>query len=61
MAPSIVRIMSQVEHTKERNSIDSESQFVKWNANHQNHLTMFFYTFLWYYHMLDSISRDSAG
>ena len=48
MAPSILRITSQVEHTKERNGIDSENQFVKWNTNHQNHLTMCFYMLVWY-------------
>ena len=48
MAPSILRITSQVEHTKEHSGIDSESQSVKWNANHQNHSTMCFYMLLWY-------------
>ena len=34
MVSSILHIMSQVEHIKKRNSIDSESKSVKQNANH---------------------------
>ena len=43
MASSVSHDTSQVEHTKERNDIDSENKSVKWNANHQNHLTVCFY------------------
>ena len=35
-----MHITSQVEHTKKRNSIDSENKFVKRNAAHQNCLTV---------------------
>ena len=34
MVSSVLRITSQVEHTKKRNSIGSESKSVKRNANH---------------------------
>ena len=50
MVSSILRITSQVEHTKKRNSIDSESKSVKQNADHQNRLTVCFYMLLYYYH-----------
>ena len=50
MVSSILRIMSRVEHTKKRNSTDSESKSVKRNANHQNHLTVCFYILLYYYY-----------
>ena len=43
MVSSILRITSQVEHAKKHNSIDSESKSLKWNANHQNRLTVCFY------------------
>ena len=43
MVSSILCIMSQVEHTKKRNSIDSESKSVKRNVVHQNRLTVCFY------------------
>ena len=33
--------MSQVEHPKKHNSIDSENKSVKRNAGHQNRLTVF--------------------
>ena len=46
MVSSVLRITSQVEHTKKRSSIDSESKSVKQNANHQNHLTVCFYMLL---------------
>ena len=46
MVSSIVHITSQVEHTKERNGIDSESKSEKRNAHHQNHLTVCFYMLL---------------
>ena len=36
MVTSVLCITSQVEHTKKRNSIDSESKSVKRNADHQN-------------------------
>ena len=42
MVSSILRITSQVEHTKNCNSIDSESKSVKRNADHQNRLTVCF-------------------
>ena len=41
--PFCVRITSQAEHTKKRNTIDSESKSVKRNADHQNRLTVYFY------------------
>ena len=50
MVSSILRISSQVEHTKKRNSIDSESKYVKRNSDHQNHSTVCFYMLLYYYH-----------
>ena len=37
MVSSILHITSQVEHTKEHNSIDNESKSVKRNADHYNH------------------------
>ena len=43
MFSSILLNMSQVEHTKKRNSIDIESKSVKQNAGHQNQLTVCFY------------------
>ena len=46
MVSSVLRIASQVEHTKEHNSIDSESKSVKRNVNHQNHLAVCFYMLL---------------
>ena len=46
MVSSVLRIMSQVEHTKKRNSIDSESKSVKQNADHWNRLTACFYMLL---------------
>ena len=46
MVSSILYITSQVEHTKECNSIDSESKSVKRNTDHQNHLTVCFYMLL---------------
>ena len=46
MASSILCIMSQVEHTKECNGIDSESKSVKWNTDYQNGLTVWFYMLL---------------
>ena len=46
MVSSVLRITSQVEHTKKHSSIDSESKSVKQNANHQNHLTVCFYMLL---------------
>ena len=47
MVSSIMRITSQVEHTKKhKKSIDSESKSVKRNADHQNHLTVCFYMLL---------------
>ena len=46
MVSSVLRITSQVEHTKKRNSIDSESKSVKRNADHQNRLTVCFYMLL---------------
>ena len=36
MVSSILRIISQVEHTKKHNRIDSERKSVKQNADHQN-------------------------
>ena len=42
MVSSVLRIMSQVEHTKKRNSIDSESKSVKRNVDHQNCLNSVF-------------------
>ena len=36
MVSSVLHIMSQVEHTKKCNSIDSESKSVKRNADHRN-------------------------
>ena len=36
MVSFILCSMSQVEHTKKHNSIDSESKSVKQNADHQN-------------------------
>ena len=50
MVSSVLRITSQVEHTKKRSSIDSESKSVKRNADHQNRLTVCFYMLLYYYH-----------
>ena len=47
MVSSVLRITSRVEHTKKRNSIDSENKSVKWNANHQNRLTVCFYMLLY--------------
>ena len=35
MVSSVLRNVSQVEHTKKRNSIDSENNSVKQNAGHQ--------------------------
>ena len=46
MVSSILRITSQVEHTKKCSSIDSESKFMKRNTDHQNHLTVCFYMLL---------------
>ena len=46
MVSSVLRITSQVEHTKKRNSIDSESKSVKRNADHRNRLTVCFYMLL---------------
>ena len=46
MVSSILRITSQVEHTKKPNSIDSESKSLKRNADHQNRLTVCFYMLL---------------
>ena len=46
MVSSILRITSQVEHTKKRNSIGIESKSVKRNANRQNRLTVCFYILL---------------
>ena len=46
MVSSVLRITSQGEHTKKRNSIDSESKSVKRNADHQNRLTVCFYMLL---------------
>ena len=46
MVSSILRFTSQVEHTKKRNSSDSESESVKQNADHQNRLTVCFYMLL---------------
>ena len=46
MVSSILRITSRTEHTKKRNSIDSESKSVKQNANHENRLTVCFYMLL---------------
>ena len=46
MVSSVLCIMSRVEHTKKRNSIDSESKSVKRNADHQNRLTVCFYMLL---------------
>ena len=43
---SVLRIMSQVEHTKKCNSNDGESNSVKQNANHRNHLIVCFYMLL---------------
>ena len=43
MVSSVLRITSQVEHTKKCNSIDSESKSVKRNADHWNRLTVGFY------------------
>ena len=55
MVYSILPIMSQVEHTKKCNSINSESKFVKQNTDHQNHLTVCFYMLLQYYHTVRNI------
>ena len=41
MVSSVLRITSQVEHTKKRNSIDSESKSVKRNTDYRNCLTVF--------------------
>ena len=41
MVLSVLCITSQVEHTKKYNNIDSENKFLKLNANHQNHLTVY--------------------
>ena len=41
MVSAILHIASQVEHTKKRNNIDSESKSVKRNADHQNRFTVF--------------------
>ena len=46
MVSSVLRYTSQVEHTKKRNSIDSENKSVKRNAGHQNCLTVSFYVLL---------------
>ena len=46
MVSSVLRITSQVEHTKKRNGIDSESKSVKQNADHQNRLAVCFYMLL---------------
>ena len=46
MVSSVLRITSQVEHTKERSSVDSESKSVKRNADRQNRLTVCFYILL---------------
>ena len=48
MVSSVLCITSQVEHTKECNSIDSESKSVKQNADNQNPSTMCFYMLLSY-------------
>ena len=47
MVYSILRITSQVEHTRKHNSIDSEKKSVKRNTSHQNHLTVYFHTLLY--------------
>ena len=47
MVSSVLRITSQVEHIKKRNSVDSESKSVKRNADHQNRLTVCFYMLLY--------------
>ena len=52
MVSSVLRITSQVEHTKECNGIDSESKSVLRNADHQNRLIVYFYMLLQYYHMV---------
>ena len=46
MVSSVLRITSQVEHTKKHNSVDSESKSVKQNADHQDRLTVCFYMLL---------------
>ena len=46
MVSFVLDITSQVEHTKKRYSIDSESKSVKQNADHQNHFTVCFYMLL---------------
>ena len=46
MVSSVLHIMSQVEHAKKCNSIDSESKFVKQSTDHQNYLTVCFYMLL---------------
>ena len=46
MVSFVLRITSQVEHTKKRNSIESESKSVKRNADYQNRLTVCFYMLL---------------
>ena len=46
MVTSVLRITSQVEYTKKRNGIDSESKSVKRNADYQNSLTVCFYMLL---------------
>ena len=42
MVSSVLRVASQVEHTKKRNSIDSESKSVKRNSDHQNRFNSVF-------------------
>ena len=46
MVSSVLCITSQVEHTKECNSIDSERKSMQQNADHQNPLIMCFYMLL---------------
>ena len=46
MVSSVLHVTSQVEHTKKRSGIDSESKSMKRNADHQNRLTVCFYMLL---------------
>ena len=46
MVSSILRIMSQVEHTKEQHSIDSKRKSMEQNTDHDNRLTVCFYMLL---------------
>ena len=46
MVSSILHIMSQNEHTKEQNNIDSKRKSMKQNIDHQNRLTVCFYMLL---------------